>query len=220
MDSRPMKQRYELEKIPIDIRGRKLEFLSIKDWTPFIEQLSEKNGKYVENFPFWIKIWESSIMLADTMIPILKTKSRILEIGAGMGITGLFLSAFGHQVTVTEYESEALELLRLNVEHNGLDSVSINYLDWNDHNLQKQFDVVCVSEILYNNSFIEPIKNLISQSMKTDGLTFFAHDLKRKTMMDFINSLGHRFKVKVQIRNTNGSETNHGIMIHRISLNV
>ena len=49
---------------------------------------------------FWVKIWEASIALTDHLIHMgLGTEKEILEVGAGMGVTGLFLAAFGQNIS-------------------------------------------------------------------------------------------------------------------------
>ena len=60
----------------------------------------------------------------------LPKEAAILEIGAGMGVVGLFMGACGYRVTITDFDEEVLELLRLNAAHNGLDTVSVRKLDW------------------------------------------------------------------------------------------
>jgi len=79
--------------------------------------------------------------LTDHLVQInIDKQKNILEIGAGMGITGLFLGAFGYNVTITDYEEDALELLRMNAEHNNLPNVRVERLDWNNPNLTGKYD--------------------------------------------------------------------------------
>jgi predicted nicotinamide N-methyase len=126
LETIPIREKYELELMPLAIGGKKLELYGIRKWDTFVSNLEEKGEEYIKEFPFWVKIWEASIVLADHLIQLgLEKEKGILEIGAGMGTIGLFLGAFGHKVTVTDYEEDALELLRMSVEQNGLNNVSV-----------------------------------------------------------------------------------------------
>ncbi|UCD86735.1 MAG: hypothetical protein JSV01_02865 [Desulfobacterales bacterium] len=112
MEMSSFREKYKLEVVPVAVSGKRLQLYCVSNWDIFVDKLAQEGEEYIENFPFWVKIWEASVVLADHLVRIgLGKKKEILEIGAGMGVTGLFLGAFGHTVTVTDYEEEALELM-------------------------------------------------------------------------------------------------------------
>ena len=130
--SKNIAEKYELEQTPISINGKRLELYRVKNIDPIINDLANKGEKDISHFPFWVKVWESSIVLASHLINMdIEKGKEILEIGAGMGVAGLFLGLLGHKVTITDYEDDALELLRMNVKHNQLNNMSVKKLDWN-----------------------------------------------------------------------------------------
>jgi len=219
METIPIREKYELEVIPIAIRGKRLELYGIGNWDIFVSNLEQKGEEYIKEFPFWVKIWEASIVLADHLIQIgLEKEKEILEIGAGMGITGLFLAAFGHKVTITDYEEDVLELLHMNVKQNRLNNVSVKKLDWNNLDLTGRYDIICGSELIYNETSIEPVINLFRKYLQPEGTVFMAHDSRRMCMMKFIGMVPGRFEIENIAKTLKGENDLHKVLIHVLRL--
>jgi 2-polyprenyl-3-methyl-5-hydroxy-6-metoxy-1,4-benzoquinol methylase len=219
LETMPIRTKHELELIPLAIGGKELELHGITKWDSFVTDLEQKGEEYISQFPFWVKIWEASIVLADHLIVMgIKKEMEILEIGAGMGIIGLFLGAFGHKVTITDYEEDALELLRMNVEHNGLHTVSVKKLNWNKPDLTEKYDIICGSELIYNETSFEPIISLFKKYLQPDGTVFLSHDLSRMCIIKFIGMVPGRFEIHNMIKTLRGEDKLHKVMIHKLHL--
>jgi 2-polyprenyl-3-methyl-5-hydroxy-6-metoxy-1,4-benzoquinol methylase len=145
-------------------------------------------------------------------------KKKVLEVGAGMGITGLFLGAMGHNVTITDYEESALTLLQLNIEHNGLANICIEKLDWEDPDLEGTFDVICGSELIYKEAAIEPLIALFKKYLSPDGAVFLAHDIRRQCLGPFAGTVSRFFKTQSVVKTMECGKEIHRIVIHTLSL--
>jgi predicted nicotinamide N-methyase len=219
MQKIPIEEKYELELMPISIGGKRLDIYTIANWDLFVNNLAEKGKEYIKDFPFWVKIWEASIVLTDHLIRIgLEKEKDILEIGAGMGITGLFLGAFGYKVTITDYEEDALQLVRMNAEHNELHSVSVKKLDWNNPQVTGKYDIICGSELIYNETFIRPIINLFRKYLRPKGTIFLAHDLQRKCVVQFVGLVPGRFEMENVIKTMKAKDELNKLVIHTLRL--
>ncbi|MBW1895897.1 MAG: methyltransferase [Deltaproteobacteria bacterium] len=219
MEALAITEKYELDVKPISIQGKTLELYGLSNWDSFVANLEEKGESYIQAFPFWIKIWEASIILADHMLTLdLDKEKHVLEIGAGMGLTGLFLGAFGHQVTITDCEEEALQLLRLNVAHNNLSHVQVKKLDWNEPDLVGRYDIICGSELVYKETFIEPLIELFRKYLKPAGTVFIAHDIRRMCMMKFIATVPGRFEIENVGKTLRGEDDIFRILVHTLHL--
>ncbi|NVL89406.1 MAG: methyltransferase domain-containing protein [Desulfobacterales bacterium] len=219
METIPIRGKYELELMPITIGGKRLELYGIRNWDIFVNNLVHRGEAYISEFPFWVKIWEASIVLADHLIQIgFEKEKEILEIGAGMGITGLFLGALGYKVTITDYEEDALELLQMNAEHNGLDNVSIKKMDWSNPDLTGKYDIICGSELIYKEASIKPIIDLSRKYLQPEGTVFIAHDSRRKCMVKFIGMVPGRFEIENIEKTLRGEDEFHRIVIHTLRL--
>jgi predicted nicotinamide N-methyase len=212
-------EKYELDVMPIAIGGKRLELYGVSNWDIFVERLEREGQAYVKNFPFWVKIWEASIVLTYHLTRVdIGEKKNVLEIGAGMGVTGLFLGAMGHNVTITDYEESALTLLQLNVEHNGLEKIRVEKLDWNNPDLAGTYDVICGSELIYKEEYIEPLIALFKKYLSTEGAVFLAHDIRRQCLVQFAGRVSGVFETENVVKAMKGAEEVHRIVIHTLRL--
>ena len=84
-----------------------------------------------QNFPLWIKIWEASLVLAEYLAGMeAEEGKRLLEIGCGIGVVGIVASSFGHHLTMTEYNQDALNFARANALLNEASSLETRTLEW------------------------------------------------------------------------------------------
>ena len=217
MENHSIATKYELETVPIGIGGKRMTFYRVGNLEPLIEKIfTDENSKFTD-FPVWIKIWEASLVLTDYLLDeVLSEPKRILEIGAGMGITGMFLAAFGHQVTGTDNEDDCLDLLKLNKAHNGLNNLNIRKLDWHEAELAEKFDLICGSEIIYKESAIEPVESLIKTYLKPDGTVYLAHDQQRMNVGKFLEQLSEDLTVEEIAKTFTGKDMARRILIHVI----
>ncbi|MBW2172270.1 MAG: methyltransferase domain-containing protein [Deltaproteobacteria bacterium] len=214
-----IREKYELGTFPIAIGEKKLKLYRIENWDVFVNNLEQKGDAYIKEFPFWVKIWEASIVLAHHLVQIeFEKEQAILEIGAGMGVTGLFLGACGHKVTITDYEDDALELLRMNVELNGLKNVSIRKLDWHNPDLTEEYDVILGSELVYNETSIDPIIQLFRTYLRPTGTVFLAHDIQRMCLIKLIGMVPGRFDLENVVKTFNGANKQSRVVIHTLRL--
>jgi len=209
--------KYELETVPIGIGGKRMQFYRVGNWEPFIEKLFAEGGSFTD-FPHWIKIWEGSLVLTDYLLETeMPTPQTVLEIGAGMGITGMFLAAFGHHVTLTDYADDCLDLLRLNVEHNALEkNTRIKKLDWRQPDLDERFDMICGAEVIYKESAFEPVITLFRQYLKPDGRIYLAHDRQRTSADKLISQLPNDMAVETTGKTFTGKDTARRILLHTL----
>jgi len=187
---------YETDRVALAIGERRFSFLVPKSIDRFVE-----TEDIFHDFPLWSKIWEASIVLSEYLagIPVQQEK-RFLEIGGGMGLVGIIASAFGHRVTMTEYNPDALNYARANAEANFLSAdsnLAIIQLDWNRPRLEGLFDCIVGSEVIYKEKDFEPILKLFKRYLKPGGEIILAQGV-RKTSMEFFRRMGEFFEIKAQ----------------------
>ncbi|WP_457756323.1 class I SAM-dependent methyltransferase [Thermodesulfatator indicus] len=207
-------KRYTLEVEPLNIRGKVLNIIKPAN----IEELiSEDSLEKVENFPFWIKIWEAAIVLADFMASM-KPVKRVLEIGAGLGVVGLTAALFGHEeVVITDFEDECLDFLRLNAAFNKLDNVIIEKLDWRTPKELGQFDIIVGAEVVFSGRLFEPLYQLFHKYLAPNGVVYLAHDKERmRTLAPFLYLAEKEFEQAVSQRKLRTDDEVYEIIISRL----
>lgn len=144
-------ERYTLRFEPISAGGQTIEVLQIANMAEYVEKITEAENIDDLELPFWAKIWPASMILAHFLSSMPHNPDiEILEIGAGLGVCGLFAAARGFKTTITDITPDALLFARINALKNGLqDRVDIRPADFSADKLGRRFDYIIGSEILY-----------------------------------------------------------------------
>ncbi len=185
---------YKPDTADLAIKGKKFSFYVPSSIERFIDK-----ENLLHDFPLWSKIWESSLILADYLAGIPAEPEKIfLEIGAGIGAVGITAAAFGHRFTITEYDHHALEFLRANAEKNPSPyPPEITKLDWNNPSLEKVFDYIVASEVIYNEASFQPLSLLLKRYLKPDGEIILTMEI-RQTTGKFFDYMQESYDIKIQ----------------------
>ena len=116
-------------------------------------------------FPFWAKLWPSSIAMLDILKahPHLIQNKHILEIGAGIGLPSLMMAGIAKSIQISDYDKEAVDLLQKNIEHLQIQNAEALQLDWNAIAENIQPDVVLLSDVNYDPAQFDTLITLIDK---------------------------------------------------------
>ncbi|MGD9338185.1 MAG: methyltransferase domain-containing protein, partial [Syntrophobacterales bacterium] len=120
---------------------------------------------------------------------------QILEIGSGMGVSGLFAAACGHEVILSDHEENILRFIRANALLNNLDNVSIIDVDWSKPAGQHRYDWIVGAEVVYHRPTYDHLVQFLQQALKPNGTIF----LTKSTSLPasgFFSRLTQHFKFK------------------------
>ena len=141
-------------------------------------------------FPFWAKLWPSSIALLDVLKahPHLIQNKHILEIGAGIGLPSLMMAGIAKSVQISDYDKEAVDLLQKNIEHLQIQNAEALQLDWNAIPENIQPDVVLLSDVNYDPAQFDTLITLIDKLMR-QGSTIILSTPQRIMASPFVLKL-------------------------------
>jgi 16S rRNA G1207 methylase RsmC len=123
-------------------------------------------------------------------------EKSFLEIGGGTGLVSIVAAAFGHRITMTEYNPDALQFARANAHINDCPQLNIQELDWNQPRIAGRFDYIVASEVSYRADDIQPLLMLFKSSLKTGGEVILAGAM-RKLSKYFYKALETLFDIRV-----------------------
>ncbi len=158
-------------------RDRSFEVLRIANIDDLIDGISEEEFNLDERLPYWAELWPSAIALSRFLIdqPELVANKQVLELGCGLGLTSLALQTAGPaQLLITDYEQSALDWALENFRLNDLPVPKIKLLDWRHPDLDRTFERIVASDILYEERFFLPLIRLLRQLLNPDGLAVIA----------------------------------------------
>jgi predicted nicotinamide N-methyase len=214
---REIRKNHKVAFSPLRLRGREIQLLQVTD----LEQLLAGKDPFqdVDHFPFWVKLWEAAMVLADLMLttPPEQEGQTLLELGAGLGAPGLAAALAGYRVTLSDYEPRILDFQRVSVAANSLKGVECRQMDWLAPPALPRFDTIIGAEILFKESFFAPILNTLRTLLAENGLVYLAHDARRKSLPEFLLLAEKEYEIAVSARKMRSGDKERTIIINRLS---
>ena len=123
------------------------------------DPVTEQRYKADDYLPYWPIIWPSGLMLAGKILtgegtppaaPGGAVAPRAIELGCGLGTTGIAAGLQGWDVTLTDYDPEAVEFAAHNALRNGVPAERVRglHMDWREP-VKETFPWVLASDVLY-----------------------------------------------------------------------
>ena len=112
-------KRYDTRTETVTVGNRTLSIQSVRDTNALLDAIDPATFMEDERLPYWAELWPSAIALARwvSRYPGLEGK-RVLELGCGLGLSGIAAAAAGARVTMTDYDEDALLFARFNAALN------------------------------------------------------------------------------------------------------
>ena len=195
-------RKYRTETRDLTIHGRHFNFVVPKEIDPFIDF-----ENIVCGFPLWAKIWEPSWLLAEHVAKTPPSRlNKILEIGSGIGVVGIVAASFGHDVTMTEYDENALQFAGANAEINHCPEVKICRLDWHRPELEDKFDCIIGSEVTFHERDYNSLLNLFRIYLKPHGRVILASGV-RQSVLNILRRMHRYFDVQINKYSIRGEDS-------------
>ena len=146
-----------IHRLAIQGTGQHIDLLSPVDPDALLDDpIVEQRYKADNYLPYWPIIWPSGLMLAAKILteqgspPEIPAGGRAIDLGCGLGTTGIAAGMRGWHVTFTDYDPEAVEFAAHNALRNGLPAERVRavHMDWRQP-LTETFPWVLASDVLY-----------------------------------------------------------------------
>jgi predicted nicotinamide N-methyase len=142
------------------------------------------------NFEVGFTLWGASLVLCKLIILekiVLKNKI-VLELGSGLGLTGLAAAKFGHplQVLLTDFHPGVVQNCKFNIELNGLEKTCLaSKLDWADKDdegeqaeiemliNERAFDCIIGSDVICQVEDCFNIRKMLDRYLALEGEAIF-----------------------------------------------
>jgi len=122
-----------------------------------------------EYLPYWADLWPASQMLGEALLSTPKLPHRVLEIGCGLGLSGLVALSQGCHVTFSDYDASALAFATRNAQQNGFTHFETLQMDWRYPPEELQFPLILAADVMYEARHVAPVVQLIAQCLTEDG---------------------------------------------------
>lgn len=214
---REIRKNYKVDFEPLRLRGKEIQLLQVTDLEPLLG--GKDPFQDVESFPFWVKLWEAAMVLADLMLttPPTKEGQTLLELGAGLGAPGLAAALAGYRVTLTDYEPHILDFQRVSAAATGLKGVECRMLDWLKPPDLPRFDTIIGAEILFREEFFSPLLNIFRALLADQGVIYLAHDARRQSLLKFLRLAEKEYEIATNARTMRSDDKELTIIVNRLT---
>jgi methyltransferase-like protein 23 len=140
--------------------------------------------------PYWARLWPSATglcyFLADNTHYI--NSKNIVELAAGLGLPSIYAAAFATQVTASDIEPNAVELVQQSAQHNQLQNLTATVIDWRNAEEVAIPDVLLLSDINYEPAAFAALEKAINYFLERET-TIILSTPQRLMAKDFISQL-------------------------------
>ena len=120
--------------------------------------------------PYWAHLWSGARVLAERL-PAARTA---IDLGCGLGLTGLAAARRGARVTCVDRAADALAFVRASATANGLGRPDLVAADFTTLVLRARFELVLAAEVLYDRAAFAPLATAIARLIAPGGLALVA----------------------------------------------
>jgi predicted nicotinamide N-methyase len=177
-----------LIEVNLTLKNRDWRITTARDQSALLNIADE-----MEQFPYGYLLWESAIGLAQFMErePHYVAGKRVLELGAGLGLSGIVAHALGAEVWQTDHLEGVLAVAHHNAQENGIEGIQQFVEDWCTWKHTGQYDVLIGADILYEKQIQSALEQVFCAALSPQG-TLLLSDPQRSQSFAFIADLEKR----------------------------
>src|SRR5215510_13338382 len=184
----PVIDKYETEPIDLAVGSRQLTLLRVKDLERWVDRGALLRDE-TEEPPYWAHLWTGALTLARYLEERIECRGlSVLDLGCGLGLTGIVASLKGGKVTFADKEPEALAFATANAQINGSPFCEARLLDFTKDTLDQQFSFILGAEILYDRPTFPALVAFLVRHLSPSGRALLA-DARRTNTDDFYRQL-------------------------------
>jgi len=159
-------------RVTVEVAGRAWLLDRAADMEALWDSMDGEDMGEDERLPYWAEVWPASVLLARH---ILRHADELrgrpcLDIGCGLGLTGMVAASAGARVVAFDYEWPAVRFARHNADLNGVDQPLWTWMDWRQPALKAgAFEFLWGGDVLYEKRFFDPLIRLFRHALAPGG---------------------------------------------------
>jgi predicted nicotinamide N-methyase len=141
--------------------------------------------------PYWAYFWPGALLLAESVAAErFPAGTKALEIGCGLGFSGLVALSMGLRVHFTDHDPTSLRFVEASARANGFDpsSYSTALLDWRSPTVER-YALILGADVTYERRLVPLVAGVIAAMLEPGGLALIS-DPDRAAARGFGEALG------------------------------
>lgn len=184
--------RTRIESVVVDDRTWRLRVLRDAQQFDDVDGRAQRRGVPPSGWSHFGQLWASGLGLARAMAVRPVAGLRLLELGCGLGLPSLVLSARGADITASDHHPLAGRFLASNARRNGIAPPAYHDLRWSgEDRVLGRFDLIIAADVLYERDQVALLLAMVDQHATRDGEILLA-DPGRGGTAAFARALSER----------------------------
>lgn len=214
-----LERRFVTATFPVTAFGRELELIAPRNAD---DLLSEEDFARDDRLPYWADLWPSSYALSDRVASEKggagSRRTRLLELGCGLGLVTIAALSAGFDALATDYYADALLFTRANAWRVLGKDPAVRLVDWRDLPSDLGvFDRVVAADVVYETRYAAMVAEVLARTLAPEGEALIA-DPGRTDLPAFLRECESRGLVVASVESWRyeEGEVKQTILVHQI----
>jgi predicted nicotinamide N-methyase len=169
-----------------------IELYALADPEASIDSGALLREREIADPPYWALVWTgaraiAAVVAGRSMPPFV----RVLDLGCGLGLSGLAAARRGFRVTFGDYLEEPLEFVRATLDREGISRSDVRRIDFTRDEPNEQYDLILAADIVYDPAHYAPLASFLDASLTPRGTILLTESLRADARV-FLEGLSAR----------------------------
>jgi len=156
-----------------------IEIYTVDDPASVIDGAALLRRESSDEPPYWALIWIGARAIASRLLTsTLAQATSVLDLGCGLGLSGLAAATAGGNVTFADYREEPLEFVRASLAHLCLEAAEVIRLDFTTDSLEQRFDLILAADIVYDPDGYPTLVDFLDSHLQDNGSILLTETLR------------------------------------------
>lgn len=167
--------------------------------------------------PYWALVWIGARALAAHLLnnpPA--AQARVLDLGCGLGLSGIAAASNGARVVFGDYAPECLPFVEASLAAHGIPNAELRLLDFTKDHLGERFDLIVAADIVYDPASYEPLAAFLDEHLGEGGEILLTESLRADAKVFLATLCARGFRDEVSANWVEEDGQRERTWLHRI----